>query len=231
MSQQINLFNPAFLRQKKVFTARTMLVALFVLFAGSSALLIYGRHSVAMLSAEAAAGGERLNASKKRQAMAMVDFAPRSNDPAVARQLAEAEAELAGLNEVVAVLQRDELGNTKGYAGYFKALARQSDGELWLTGVAVAGAGRQIGLRGRALQPAMVPAYVKRLAREPVMQGKDFGSLSINRASLTPPAAGATAEPKAAPVLAPYVDFQLRSMPAVQQAQLTQPAPAPGVAK
>jgi len=229
MSQQINLFNPALLRQKKVFTARTLLSALALLLCGSVALLLVGQHSVRQLAAEAASGEQRLNQARKRQAQAQVDFAPRQKSPAIGRALAEAEAELASLDEVIAALGGDQIGNTTGYARYFKALARQSAGELWLTGVTIAGGGRHIGIKGRALDAAMVPAYVKRLSREPVMQGKYFGSLAISRAALAPgrmhdvePRTAPGITPAIAPTsgqgdtgklpeLAPFVDFTLQS--------------------
>ena len=230
MSQQINLFNPALLRQKNVFTARAMLAALGLLLFGSLALLAYGQHSVRRLAAEVQSGAARLELSKRRQAQAQLDFAPRQKNPALERELAEAEAELAGLNEVMGALHGDQAGSTVGYAAYFKALARQSTGELWLTGVRIGAGGRQIALRGRALEPALVPAYVKRLTREPVMQGKNFGSLAIQRAVLPDAASGATPNgapngmPKGSPngappdparpaALAPYVDFSLDSAP------------------
>ena len=53
MSQQINLFNPAFQPQKKVLTAATMAVSLAVLAAGIGALASYGKMQTARLQEEA----------------------------------------------------------------------------------------------------------------------------------------------------------------------------------
>lgn len=94
------------------------------------------------------------------------------------------------------------MGDTTGYAGYFKALARQNVSGLWLTGVSVAGP--DIGVRGRALEPALIPDYISRLTRESVMRGKTFGSLEISQAELANK--DGAAEP------APYVEFSLQSV-------------------
>jgi hypothetical protein len=114
----------------------------------------------------------------------------------------EARARLQALRDVSGVLDRGELGNTQGYSEYFKALARQNISGVWLTGVSISGAGAEIGVQGRALDAALVPAYLGRLTHEQVMRGKAFGSLKINQ----------PASAKDAPAaLAPYVEFSLES--------------------
>lgn len=208
MSGQINLFNPIFLKKRKLFTARPMAEALAVLVAGALVLVFYGQQSVATLDSELAATGKQLAQRKARQASAGVQFVPRKKSVALTQQLAAAELELASLHKVVSVLQRGEIGNTSGYADYFRALARQNVDGLWLTSVSIVGAGNEIGLQGRALQAALVPAYIGRLGREPVLQGKRFASLRIEQA-LAPKEGSVNV---AAAVAAPYVEFSLSTV-------------------
>jgi len=210
VSQQINLFNPVFLQQKKLFSARTMGAALLVLFIGVAALDAYGRLRLEALQKEADAGAAQLNQKQARLTNVGKEFAPRQKSAAVEAELAEVEGQLAALREVSGVLERGELGNTQGYAEYFRALARQHVDGLWLTGVSIAGAGVDIGVRGRALDPQRVPGYLNRLTSEPVMRGKSFGSLSISQG------VGATRldeNGKAVAQAAPYVEFSLLSAP------------------
>jgi Tfp pilus assembly protein PilN len=197
MSQQINLFNPDFLQKKKIFTAKSMAAGLGVVLLGLCAVGVAAKVRVASLQAEAEHGAAQLEQTRKRLASVSAEFAPRKEDPQVAEQLAQANAELLGLKDVSGVIERGELGNTQGYAEYFRALARQSVDGLWLTGVSIAGAGLDIGVRGRAMDPAMVPGYLGRLRNERIMQGKPVGSLQIGQA--------------AAP--AQYVEFSLQSAP------------------
>ena len=144
--------------------------------------------------------------ARERLAAVTAEFAPRQKDPLLAAEVQEAERQLGALREVSGVLQRGELGNTRGYAEYFRALARQHADGLWLTGLSINGAGSEIGVRGRALDPAAVPGYLTRLTREPILQGKGFGSLSISEGARE---AAAGTQPATQP--APFVEFSLQS--------------------
>jgi len=205
VSQQINLFNPIFLQQKKIFSTRTMAQALGVLVVGVVAMAFYGNARVASLQKQADTGAAQLQARQARLTAVNAEFPPRQKDPQLAAAVAEAERQLGALREVSGVLQGGGLGNTRGYAEYFRALARQHVEGLWLTGLTITGAGNEIGVRGRALDPESVPGFLTRLTREPVMQGKGFGSLQISEGTRDGQAAPAAAAP------APYVEFSLQS--------------------
>ena len=71
------------------------------------------------------------------------------------------------------------IDNEGGFAARLEALARQSVDGLWLTGMVL----RQddVVLKGRALQPQLIPVYVQRLDREPSLQGRAFRALEVVR--------------------------------------------------
>jgi hypothetical protein len=75
--------------------------------------------------------------------------------------------------------------------------------------VRIEGAGLDIGVRGRAMDPAMVPGFLGRLRNERVMQGKPVASLQIGEA----PALKAVRDGKETSTPAPYVEFSLQSTP------------------
>ena len=207
MPQQVNLFNPAFLPQKKVLTATRMGVSLLVLVAGIAVLAISLQSATGRMQRERDSDSARLARKEARLATVSAEFAPRTNNAALETQIGEAEAQLAALRHVSGVLQRGELGDTNGFSGFFKAFARQSVPGLWLTGVSVAGT--NIGIKGRTLDPALVPGYITRLTQEPQLQGKSFASLQIGQAAPVQ-AAGVDGKQVAAP--APYVEFSLQSV-------------------
>ncbi|HEX9174265.1 MAG TPA: hypothetical protein VF861_16570 [Telluria sp.] len=208
--QQLNLFNPAFEQEKKIFAAVRMAQALALLVVGVSALAFYGSQRTAAMQRLADNGARQLELKQARLASVNSDFAPRSKSVDVETQVAEAEIHFAALQRVSGVLERGELGNTKGFAEYFKALARQNVDGLWLTGLSIAGAGTDIGVAGRALDATLLPGYLGRLTREPALQGKTFGSLQINQG-----AAGKTVGADGKESLAPpaFVEFKLHSTP------------------
>lgn len=219
MSQQINLFNPIFLKQKKVFAALPMAEALGVIVAGALLLTWYAGQQVKQLERAAAAGKTVLDNRERRLVEANVQFAPRQRSATLAAEMAQSEVELKAIHDVAAVLRGGGLGNTNGYAEYFRAFARQNVNGLWLTGVTIVGAGYDIGVQGRAMQPTLIPNYIARLTSERVMRGKTFASLNISRpdAQIVPAAASAAQPTGAAPVpstaSAPFVEFSLQAMP------------------
>lgn len=216
MSGQINLFNPVFLKQKKLFNAVAMAEALCVLLAGVLAVAFYARHNVAGLQREADGGRERLAQREERLVKVKAAFAPRPKSAELDAQLAEAETGIAALRKVAVVIERSELGNIAGYAETFKALARQNPNGVWLTGVSISGAGNDLGVQGRALDPALVPAYLGRLKNEPVLRGKAFGSLKISEGGATAASDGKDnpATPQVGSSVAPFVEFSVAAAPA-----------------
>lgn len=181
MSQQINLFNPNFLAQKKVFSAKAMAEALGALLFGCIALGVYGQHNSSVLAQEAAAGAAQLAQKQARLDKVAIEYAPRQKSKTLELELAGLDAKSVVLREAASAIEKGELGNRTGYAGAFKALARQSMSGLWLTGVQIEGRGTRMGLQGRALDAALVPAYLGRLGREPLLQGKSFASMRIGQ--------------------------------------------------
>lgn len=213
MTQQINLFNPAFEQQKTLLSATGMAIAAgvaVVVLAGAG----YAAHAkVHALQMQADAGAQALEDAQKRLGDVNARFAPRKSDGTLEGQIADAEAQRAALRRVADVIERGELGNTQGYAEYFRALARQRVDGLWLTGVRIGGAGLDLGVQGRALDPALVPGFLTRLRNEAVMQGKAVGSLQIGQPAdvkRLDKDGKETTEP------APYVEFSLQSKPAAE---------------
>ena len=210
MSQQINLFNEQFEQKQQRFTARTMAIAAGVLVLGMAGMGAFASMRVNALQREADTGAAQLDKAQKRLAAVNAEFSPRKSDTALAGDLGDAETRLAALRRVSDLIARGGIGNPQGYAEYFRALARQRVEGLWLTGVRIGGAGQDIGVRGRALDPALVPGFLGRLRNEPVMQGKPVGSLQIGEAAAIK-SVDKDGKESAAP--APYVEFSLQSTP------------------
>ena len=205
MSQQINLFNPIFRKQRKIFTSVTMLRALGVLLLGTMAVALVGQRSVAQLQQQATLGAERLQQKQAKLVTVNTDFAPRQKSAALAEDLAQAEARVVALRGVAATLAKGDMVNTQGYAEYFRALARQNPDGVWLTGVMIHGDGDEVAVQGKALDAALVPTYLTRLGREKIMQGKTFGSLDIAQPKLEASKEEASAAPP------PYVEFTVQT--------------------
>ncbi len=181
MSQQINLFNPAFSKQRELFTASMLVQALAVLVLVMVSVYGYQYRQVMLLDKQIKTGATSLTQEQARLVKVAAEHAPRQKDAALEKRVAEMEQQLKGEEEVLEVLQSGRLGNTQGYSGYMRAFARQTVNGLWLTEFGIKGAGKEMLLGGRTLRPELVPAYIQRLNQEVAMQGRDFAALEMQR--------------------------------------------------
>jgi hypothetical protein len=219
MSQQINLYNPRFEKQKRYLTAPALVVVLGAALFGSLAFAVAARSRVTTLENEAAEVSRRLQSAETRKQSLLAALVPRTKDPSVAAQLAQVEKENRALHGVANILEQNRVGAAHGYSAYFQALARGRVSGLWLTGVQIDGPQADIGLRGRALQAELLPGYLNGLARQPVLQGKAFGHVEIGRPAAPGAQAPSTlavptvapAATAAAPAPPPYVEFSLQA--------------------
>jgi hypothetical protein len=212
MSAQINLFNPAFVRRKQHFSAKTMAQAGMVLVAGI--MLQYAYLSFQMGFLEDAARRSTADLTKRQAHLAKLtaEFTAKAKSPALQTQVEELESDLKAVSGVSTVLQKGAFHNTTGFADYLRAFARQVQPGIWLTGFDIADAGNAIVLQGRALRPELVPAFIGRLAQEAALKGKSFATLDMQlpKKPSTPAASSASA-----PVS--YIEFELRSKAVVPE--------------
>ena len=213
MSQQINLFNPIFLKQKKYFSALTMAQSLGLLLLGSLLLAGLTSYQVSRLDREVAATSAQLVLAQAQLAKVTAEYSPRAKSKVLDDNVQKTEAEVKSLEQVSDILNKGDFGNTKGYAAYLRAFSRQIVSGLWLTGFSIRGAGNEIGLQGRALRPELVAAYIGRLRHEPVMQGKSFATLEMQVPQVEQIKKGenAAAASVTQRVSAGYIEFNLQS--------------------
>lgn len=202
MSQQINLFNPIFLKQRKYFSLLTMLQALGLIVAGSLLFYGYAAYQVKQLKIQSEESTRRFNAEQARFARYAAEFSPQQSTMLLQEEVRQLEKQLAEQDELIETVKSGAIGNTTGYSEYLRAFSRQALPGLWLTGFRVVGDAAQISLSGAVVSPELLPVYIQRLSRESAMQGKNFSNLQMS-------------QPKADPgkPAAQYVEFTLRSVP------------------
>lgn len=211
MTQQINLFNPIFRKQKKYFSSVAMVQALAVIFFACAVLTVEAAMRTRALTQQAATTDALLIARQQRLTDVKIQFAPRQKSTTLVAEIVAAQQELAMLQSATATVQRGGFGDTRGFSPYFLAFAKQSIEGLWLTDLRIASDGGGIGIQGNVLQAPLVPQYMARLASEPVMKGKAFETLAMT--AVTPPPAL-----PGAPLLPTYLKFSLQSVAAGQTA-------------
>ena len=205
MSQQINLFNPAFRKQREWFAATMLVQALAALALIMVGVYGYQYWQTVLLENRIITGAASLAQEQAKLGKVAAEHAPHQKNAALEEQVREMERQLKGEEAVLEVLQSGSLGNTQGYSGYMRAFARQAVNGLWLTEFGIKGAGKEMLLGGRTLRPELVPAYIQRLNQEAATQGRDFSALEMQRPK-------SNAAPKDGSLKVPnYLEFRLHS--------------------
>lgn len=198
MSQQINLYNPIFLKQEKHFSARTMAQALGVI-----ALGLIGLYAYAFIQLPA---GERTARQHREQVAAQRDqllklgaqLSSQGQRKTLQAEIARLDAEIKSSQATLDALGTAELGNTAGFSDFLAAFGRQALAGVWLTGISIGESGNELVVHGRALRPELVPAYLHALNKEPMMRGRRVTEMKLAAKSAPPGGGGAAGKARPA---------------------------------
>jgi hypothetical protein len=181
VSQQVNLYQPVFRKQQRVFSSRAMLTGVTAVGLGLMLIYGYGRWEVHGLQRDLI-GLQGQRAAATKQLLGLKELIPaRGKSQLLDAEVARTERELERKRQAAALLSGGGLGNTSGFSGFLAGLARQHLDGLWLTGVRIAEGGVSLTISGRALSPERIPAFVQRLTRESAFAGRHFDTLKMER--------------------------------------------------
>jgi hypothetical protein len=179
MTQNINLFDPSLRLRRDWATAETALAAI-----GACALAValgtgWARHELAQVKGPATETSATLQAAQTELTDLTQRMTELKPDPKLQAELQLAQTTLTQRHAALELLRGGGLGNDAGHAAALSAFARQSVSGLWLTGLVLDH--QQVALRGRAMNPDLIPTYVARLNKEAALQGRSFRALDIER--------------------------------------------------
>jgi Tfp pilus assembly protein PilN len=211
MSQQINLFNPIFLKQKRHFSALTMAQALAVVLLGVLAMYAYQVRQNQTLAGVLAQADQQLEARRDQITRFGREFSTQGASRSLSEELASAEARLAQRKGLLDDLTTGVGGDARGYSRYLTALARQTMPGVWLTGLDIGGKSSALVIKGRALDSALVPAYMRALSRAAPLAGRRVDELRLSAKETPPSAPGAVPfrDPQAPREPESYIEFSL----------------------
>lgn len=216
MTQNINLFNPAFRKQRQLLSFATLVKCLGLVVLVLVAFQFYLQQQVSGLTGELRSVQALLKDERDRVAQLTGQAAARKPDAQVEAEIARLEVELRQAQEAMAALKGGAFGNRQGFADYLRAFSRQSVDGLWLTAFTITGGG-ELEIRGRALRPDLVPNYIQRLNREKVFAGRSFARFEMSRPEAEPAAKGG--KDARAPR---FLDFSLATKEAAKKAERAQ---------
>jgi Tfp pilus assembly protein PilN len=210
MSQQINLFNPVFLAQKKYFSALAMSQALGSVLVALILLQVFAARQTGGL--QDLLEGSAREATQRREQLVTVSrqFSDKGTSKQLEEEIARVEAQLRTRGDLFEQIKTSVGGDVGGFTEYLRALARRTTPGVWLTGIEISGKTRELVVTGRALSSELVPAYVRSLSGEPVFAGRSLSALQISAREEPAPEPGSPAGSPAAPrPPSRYLEFTL----------------------
>ena len=211
MQQQINLFQPVFRKERKIFSALTLskiaglvLLLLFTTYAYFQANLLQ------LQSAETRLRDQVADLKSQLERLEVESQSPELET--LNEQIESLTLELSSKQNIAQQFgSLLETGN-QGFADRLEALTELSARGLWLTGVSIQNQGTDMILQGTALAPDLVPRYLERLPGKPALRPLQFRSVQLVRQIENPG----------------QLDFLLRTDPALEFGT-EQPSNGPGL--
>lgn len=180
MSQQINLYNPIFRKQKKVFSSTTMLQAFALIVLVVAVFYFAMALQTPVLEIRSAETSRQLRAELERLKAYGAAESPAERAKAIAERRKGLEAALSANTQALSAFE-SEGGRVEGYAEVLRALARVSVDGVWLTRINFARGKGDVSIVGRATRPELVPTYLERLRAEQALRVRDFSRLEVTR--------------------------------------------------
>lgn len=218
MAQQINLINPALRKKRDLLTAIPLSIATGIMLVLVIAAALLARQQADTVQAEADKRAADLKTSQERLTELGKVVAETRPDPKLAEELENARTLLNLREEIVTIVEGGALGKKGSFSEYMRGFARQVPRDLWLTGFVLFPTGENMEIRGRMMNAAALPDFIRRLNSETAFQGVGFSSLMIDR----PPPEPVVAQPVAPP---PPVTPAKPATPGVPGVKSVQSAP------
>lgn len=182
MSQQINLLNPALIKQKDLLNTNNIAIVLGLFLVLMLAYYSYSQQQLASVVIERNQAAEALSAMQAELQKAVLIHTPRAINNALLDQIKQLEHKESMQLEILQTVGQSSATPDKGYAALMHAFAKQSLDGLWLTGFNIDSHTEKLNISGRTLQADLVPEYISRLGNEPALKGKLFAALNIHAA-------------------------------------------------
>jgi Tfp pilus assembly protein PilN len=185
MHQQINLFQPVFRKQHKVFSAATLGQIAAAVLALLVAILGHVRWTLAGMEQSAAELQQQHDHIRQQIGALEVAFQTADTE-ALDAEIKQLMLDVDQRNSLLVQFDQLVLQHRSGFATQFKALAEKHVPGLWLDGVTVNGEG-QIEIRGITLDAKLVPVYLQALQKQRGLSATPFQTVSMKRITADKP--------------------------------------------
>jgi hypothetical protein len=180
MSQQINLLNPALIKQKDFLNPNNIAITLGLLSVLMLGYYGYAQKQLSLLILHRSQIAEEFSATQAQLKQTALLHTPHELNKGLLEQILQLEQKEAMQQQILQTVNQSSATPVKGYAALMRAFAKQSIDGLWLTSFSIDSNNEKLNISGRALQADLVPEYISHLSNEPALKGKLFAALNMN---------------------------------------------------
>ncbi len=179
MYKQINLYQPVFRKQEKIFGTATLLLIIGAVMCLLLAIIAHAHWTLGAM--EQTAQSLQQQVTHLSGQLTTLQAQRRTPDTAaLERKIAALHTSIEQRNRLLSQFDRLLLQQEKGFASWFEALAGLRMPGLWLEGVSIDNEQR-VELRGLALDARLVPRYLQQLEATGKGHDKPFATVSVTR--------------------------------------------------
>jgi len=183
MNQQINLYQPQYHPQTRMFPAWFMLQSTGILLCAMFLLYSFAQQRITGVEQELEIVSRQESAALDRLQNIGTLIKSVTGETNWAAQLDDSLRMLAERQAVLNLIQGSTLGDTEGFSRHLNALARQDIDGIWLTRIVLSAQGDQTRLEGRAIRAELIPEYVQYLTAEAPFAEQRFHRFRIDNPS------------------------------------------------
>lgn len=179
MYQQINLYQPVFRQQRKIFSAKILLQILVAV-----TLLMFGIYANALwtvASLDQTATSIEQQYQQLRTQLGNIEIIEQSStEPLQADEIVQLQQKILQQQSLLDSIGQLFVKSATGFSDFFETLARQTRPGLWLSGVRLSEDG-ETELQGTTLDPQLIPDYLQQMPDLPRFRSLKQGSVHMVR--------------------------------------------------
>lgn len=181
MIEQINLYHACFRKKALLLSFSRMLIITLLAALSIPAMITLNTLQLKELEARSAALQVDYNRIQNEWKQISNLLSQQNKNSTLSSEAEKLKTILAHRTELLQFINNNSFDNNTGYSDYLIALARQHSRNIWLSSINIIKNGAALRIEGKISHSTILPLYLQRLSKEPILRGTQFKTLEITR--------------------------------------------------
>ena len=179
MKQNINLYQPQFRPEQRIFPAKVAFIAMGLMIVAMFSIYGFAAKRVSGVQSELDLAENLETAALERLQGLRPLIAAVTGETSWSQRLDETMVAIQQKQTVLNLVKGTQFGDLRGFSRHLRALGQQEIDGLWLTRIALSASGGSTRLEGMAIRPELVPIYVQQLTATAAFTEQGFQRFRI----------------------------------------------------